>query len=310
MREQVCMSKNIVVFISASVLLGGCAINQNVSPVEQFSGKQVCVIENQSVRAGFIEAYKSALSAKGYDVRQLPPSASLTDCPITSTYNANWRWDLYAPEAGGGTYALFSMVDQVTRLILLGSATLLAMLLVGRAQKLQTAASSDPLTGVGNRVHFDRRVHAELERAMRYRRPLSLALVDVDHFKKFNDVHGHLVGDDILVTVAMLLGRSLRRSDTLARYGGEEFALVLPEAAAESALVKVDKIRQSIDATTLELPDPREPSKLTISGGIATYPEDGDTVELLLAAADDRLLAAKRAGRNQVIGGAGSVVST
>jgi two-component system cell cycle response regulator len=223
---------------------------------------------------------------------------------------ADWRWDLHAPEAGGGTYAQFSMVDQITRLILLGSATLLAMLLVGRAQKLQTAASSDPLTGVGNRVHFDRRVHAELERAMRYRRPLSLALVDVDHFKKFNDVHGHLVGDDVLVTVAMLLGRSLRRSDVLARYGGEEFALVLPEAGAESALVKVDKIRQSIDGTALELPDRREPDRLTISAGIATYPEDGDTVELLLAAADDRLLAAKRAGRNQVIGGAGSVVST
>jgi two-component system cell cycle response regulator len=252
-----------------------------------------------------------AATALRYDGRICAVAGGLAITQYASLiFFANWHWDLYAPEAGGGTYALFSMVDQITRLILLGSATLLAMLLVGRAQKLQTAASSDPLTGVGNRVHFDRRVHAELERAIRYRRPLSLALVDVDHFKKFNDVHGHLVGDDILVTVAMLLGRSLRRSDVLARYGGEEFALVLPEAAAEAALVKVDKIRQSIDATTLELPDPREPSKLTISAGIATFPEDGDTVELLLAAADERLLAAKRAGRNQVIGGAGSVVST
>jgi len=217
---------------------------------------------------------------------------------------ADWRWDLHAPEAGGLMYARFSMVDQITRLILLGSATLLATLLVGRAQKLQTLASTDPLTGIGNRAHFDRRVHAELERAIRYRRPLSLSLVDVDHFKKFNDIHGHMVGDDVLVTVAMLLGRHIRRSDVVARYGGEEFALVLPEAGAEAAYVKVDKIRQAIDGTMLDLPDRRDPDRLTISAGIASYPEDGDTVELLLAAADDRLLAAKRAGRNQVFGGA------
>ena len=84
---------------------------------------------------------------------------------------AMWRWDLHAPEAGGAVYSYFSLVDQVTRLILLGSATMLAMILVGRAQKLQHLAATDPLTGVGNRAHFDRRVHAELERAIRYKRP-------------------------------------------------------------------------------------------------------------------------------------------
>jgi len=215
---------------------------------------------------------------------------------------AMWRWDLYAPEAGGSTYSSFSLVDQVTRLILLGSATWLAMILVGRAQKLQKLASTDPLTGVGNRAHFERRVHAELERAIRYKRPLSLALVDVDHFKKFNDVHGHLIGDMVLVTVAMLLGRSLRRSDVLTRYGGEEFALVMPEAGSASAVVKLDKIREGVSAAVLDLPDAREPNTLTISIGVATYPGDGATVELLLAVADERLLQAKRNGRDRVVG--------
>ncbi len=215
---------------------------------------------------------------------------------------ANWHWDLSAPESGASQYATFSLVDQVTRLILLGSATLLAMLLVRRSQELQEKASTDPLTGVGNRAQFDRRVYAEFNRAVRYKRPFSLALVDVDHFKKFNDVHGHLVGDDILVTVAMVLGRSLRHSDVLTRYGGKEFALVFPETGQEGAHFKVEKMRLAVEESVLDLPDPREPQKLTISGGVASYPQDGDTVELLLAAADERLLSAKREGRNQVKG--------
>lgn len=74
--------------------LSACAINQKITPVEKFSGKQVCVVESPSVKSTFLDAYKRALSEKGYVVRQLPPSASIVECPITSTYTANWRWDL------------------------------------------------------------------------------------------------------------------------------------------------------------------------------------------------------------------------
>jgi hypothetical protein len=74
--------------------LAGCAIHQTVKPVEKLEGKQICVIENPAVRAGFVEAYRNSLTAKGYAVRQLPASAAITDCPVTSTYLANWRWDL------------------------------------------------------------------------------------------------------------------------------------------------------------------------------------------------------------------------
>lgn len=197
----------------------------------------------------------------------------------------------------------FYLVDQITRLILLASATLLAMLLVHRAQDLQNAASTDALTGIANRAHFDRRAHAEHERSRRYKRHLSVALIDVDHFKQFNDAHGHGVGDTVLITVALLLGRHLRRSDVLARYGGEEFALVLPEATLEAAKAKVDLIRRTVESHPLGLPDGKEPSQLTISAGVAVYPEDGTTVVMLIAVADERLLLAKRSGRNRVIAG-------
>lgn len=214
-----------------------------------------------------------------------------------------WRYDLTDPALALGENGNFLLVDQVTRLILLGSATLLAMLLVSRAQELQNAASTDPLTGIGNRAHFDRRAHAEHERARRHRRPLSVALIDVDHFKQFNDAHGHGIGDLVLVTVASMFNRALRQSDVVARYGGEEFALVLPETDLESARTKVDLIRRTLEATQLDLPDGKEPSRLTISAGVAVFPEDGNTLELLIAVADERLLAAKRAGRNRVVSG-------
>ena len=102
--------------------------------------------------------------------------------------------------------------------------------------------------------------------------------------------------------MALILGRSLRRSDVLTRYGGEEFALVMPEAGSEAALIKLDKVRLGVAESILDLPTPREPDRLTISVGVATYPGDGQTVELLLAVADDRLLRAKREGRNRVVG--------
>nr|WP_283254108.1 Sbal_3080 family lipoprotein [Ramlibacter paludis] len=80
--------------VCATLVLGGCAIHQTVKPVAKLEGRQVCVIESPAVRAGFIEAYKRSLATKGYTVRQLPASASITECPTTSTYSANWRWDL------------------------------------------------------------------------------------------------------------------------------------------------------------------------------------------------------------------------
>jgi diguanylate cyclase (GGDEF)-like protein len=242
-----------------------------------------------------------AATALRYDGRICAVAGALA----MTQYTAIWIFASRHVDLGGlaadplnGSYVA---ADQVTRLILLGSATAISLLLVSRAQTLQHEASTDSLTGVANRAHFDRRIHSEFERARRYGRPLAVALIDVDHFKKFNDVHGHPIGDTVLVTVATLLSRNLRRSDVLARYGGEEFAFVMPETTLEGAWIKIDLIRRTIESAVLELPDDREPSRLTISAGISAFPADGDTVDLLVTRADDRLLAAKRAGRNQVV---------
>lgn len=249
------------------------------------------------------EVYFLALAATAlrYDGRICAVAGGLA----MAQYGAIWAVALRTtdlsslpPDPSNGLYVA---ADQVTRLILLGAATAIALLLVSRAQKLQTEASTDSLTGLANRAHFDRRIHAEFERARRYKRQLAVALIDVDHFKRFNDVHGHPVGDTVLITVASLFGRNLRRSDVLARYGGEEFAFLLPESTLEGAHNKVDLIRRTISETVLDLPEPREPTQLTVSAGIACFPDDGHTVDLLIARADDRLLAAKRAGRNRVV---------
>ncbi|HET7042751.1 MAG TPA: GGDEF domain-containing protein, partial [Gemmatimonadales bacterium] len=249
------------------------------------------------------EVYFLALAATAlrYDGRICAAAGGLA----MTQYGAIWAFaalhgDLarLAPDPSNGAYVA---ADQVTRLILLGSATAIALLLVSRAQDLQHEASTDALTSVANRAHFDRRIHSEFERARRYKRPLSVALIDVDHFKRFNDVHGHPVGDAVLITVASLLGRHLRRSDIIARYGGEEFAVLMPETGLEGARNKIDLIRRTVEAAVLQLPDPREPSRLTISAGIADYPADGTTVDLLITKADDRLLIAKRQGRNRVV---------
>lgn len=88
------MSGRIVVAGTLAVLVSGCAIHQTVKPVERFGGKQICIVENSAVKPGFVESYKRALTSKGYSVRQLPASASMTECEIVSTYMASWRWDL------------------------------------------------------------------------------------------------------------------------------------------------------------------------------------------------------------------------
>jgi len=254
------------------------------------------------------EVYFLALAATAlrYDKRICAAAGGLAIAQYAAlVLFVTWRYDLNVHFAGPGAdeTGRFVMVDQVTRLILMGSATLVAMLLVNRATYLQNAASTDPLTGKANRAHFLRRAHSEFERARRHRRPLAIAIVDVDHFKLFNDVHGHGVGDTVLITVATLLGRNLRNADMVARYGGEEFALLLAEATLESARMKIDMIRRNVEAAPLDLPDGKEPSRLTFSAGVAVYPDDGDTIELLIATADMRLLSAKRGGRNRVVAG-------
>jgi diguanylate cyclase (GGDEF)-like protein len=196
----------------------------------------------------------------------------------------------------------FPWGDQISRIVLLLAATLLAAVIVSRSVRLRRMSSYDALTQLHNRAYFEERLIEELLRASRYGRALSVAMLDVDGFKQFNDSYGHPAGDAALRTLAAALRGSARRSDVVARYGGEEFVIILTETRVQEAVAKLDALREEIGRLSIETPRASWPGKLTVSAGVASWPDDGAWPDELLHAADDRLLAAKRAGRNRVFG--------
>jgi two-component system cell cycle response regulator len=191
----------------------------------------------------------------------------------------------------------------VCELIMMLTASALSIALVSRSQRLLQLATSDSLTGLFNRGYVDDRLTMELSRARRYGKPLSLAVVDADHFKVLNDTHGHAAGDVVLKKLAGLLRNSFRQSDTTGRYGGEEFVLILPETDLETARRKVETLRETISATPIVLPERKDLVRVTISAGLASFPEDAEDAAELFAAADERMFQAKREGRNRVVAG-------
>lgn len=167
---------------------------------------------------------------------------------------------------------------------------------------LQRAAMLDPLTKIANRRQFDAFLETEWQRAMRSAQPLSLVVLDVDHFKLYNDTLGHAAGDVCLQKVAQALAaHAARATDLAARYGGEEFVLLFADTPADSAAVLAERIRASIEA--LEVPNPRSAASpwLTVSVGVATIvPTQLDEIANLFVCADRAMYAAKAAGRNRV----------
>jgi diguanylate cyclase (GGDEF)-like protein len=162
--------------------------------------------------------------------------------------------------------------------------------------KLQELAIHDALTGLRNRRAFNEKIEEELDRVNRYGQPLSLILLDLDHFKKLNDTYGHQIGDETLVVVSYLLKQCARDSDFVARYGGEEFAVILPNSDAEGALASAERMRCSIEQEAwIHRP-------ITSSFGVATCtPTQTVTCTSLIQAADAALYAAKANGRNCVV---------
>jgi diguanylate cyclase (GGDEF)-like protein/hemerythrin-like metal-binding protein len=164
----------------------------------------------------------------------------------------------------------------------------------GRAREFARKAGTDALTGVPNRLGFNAAISREFERARRYRHPLSLMILDLDHFKQVNDVHGHLAGDRVLVGVARLIEGNIRESDLLARWGGEEFVVVATMTDGQGAARLAEKLRALMAATTLG-----PGGAVTGSFGVAEL-RSGDSIEGLLHRADEALYRAKSGGRNRV----------
>jgi diguanylate cyclase (GGDEF)-like protein len=167
-------------------------------------------------------------------------------------------------------------------------------------KELQEKNTLDDLTGLYNRRFYDQKILAEYRRSRRNLTPLSLVVIDIDHFKKVNDKYGHLAGDECLVAVSTCIKQCLRRSaDISCRYGGEEFCLILPETDSKGALALAEELRESI--ANCQINYNNTIIKLTISCGISTYLQQKNVqLEHLFAAADKALYQAKNNGRNQV----------
>jgi two-component system cell cycle response regulator len=219
------------------------------------------------------------------------------------------HWDLNSPIYAPYPYGMFSWSAQVSRLIIMLTASALSLCLVFRSQKLLQLATSDPLTGLFNRGYVDDRFALELSRARRYGKLLSIAVIDADRFKLLNDTHGHPAGDLVLRKISTILRDSIRQSDTVGRYGGEEFVVILPETDVEVAQRKLESLRELVASTPIPLAARGQKIHVTISAGLASFPQDGEDAAELFALADDRMFQAKKEGRNRVIAGPQAVLS-
>jgi diguanylate cyclase (GGDEF)-like protein len=172
--------------------------------------------------------------------------------------------------------------------------------MVQQQEDLMRRATTDALTGVGNRVAFDARLTLELDRFARSGEPLALMMIDVDRFKSFNDTYGHQAGDAVLRDVAHVLEANIRKVDYLARYGGEEFTVVAPETSAEMAGMVAERIRRAVEVHTVPWAGDRLGVTISVGVEIITETVDGTNASNIIRAADERLYAAKRGGRNRV----------
>ena len=159
---------------------------------------------------------------------------------------------------------------------------------------------TDPLTGTANRRHLFDRLELEVTRAQRFGNDLSLVMIDIDHFKLFNDRNGHPAGDEVLKGVAAALQRTVRKVDTVARYGGEEFSVILPQIRREEALAVAEKLRRAVESIDFPGTTVLPGGRVTISVGLAHFPSDAQDLTQLLARADAALYASKNGGRNRV----------
>lgn len=171
--------------------------------------------------------------------------------------------------------------------------------LMQHQHKLEELSVRDGLTGLYNRRELEKRLHEEVQRARRYRRPLSVIMLDIDHFKNVNDRHGHQAGDEVLITVADLIQLNVRPVDMVCRYGGEELAVILPETDEQGTHMVAERIRGTVEDSITATPQ-GDMVHVTVSIGFATFPRHGDTAAGLIHAADQALYAAKQEGRNLV----------
>jgi diguanylate cyclase (GGDEF)-like protein len=169
--------------------------------------------------------------------------------------------------------------------------------------QLEHLSQTDALTGIGNRLYFNRSLNKEIQRSRRYKSDLSLLMFDIDFFKKVNDNYGHDVGDQVLVEISAVIQSLLRETDILCRFGGEEFAIIMPE----TGLIEAEKSAERLRSTIEKVSTSEFPSKLTISFGVGQVTK-WDNEKTILKRVDNALYSAKELGRNRVVVAEGDVI--
>jgi diguanylate cyclase (GGDEF)-like protein len=165
--------------------------------------------------------------------------------------------------------------------------------------QLREESIRDPLTGLYNRRYLEDALEREFARAQREKYQVGIIMLDIDHFKKVNDSYGHIVGDVVLQKLAKVLMTSFRLEDIICRFGGEEFLIVMPATSAITAIERVEDFRKVLEKTVID--GIGNPIQITVSAGVAVFPDNGSTMDDMIHTADQAMYKAKAAGRNQVV---------
>ncbi len=168
------------------------------------------------------------------------------------------------------------------------------------SREYKKRASVDGLTGLWNFSHFQELLVKEVESSRRYKHPISLVMIDLDNFKSYNDTFGHTAGNRVLIQVSGIFSKFIRKADTAARYGGEEFVIILPHTEKRYAYNLCDRLRKNIERARFEGENVMPGGRITVSSGVASFPDDAESADELVERADEALYEAKRSGRNIV----------
>ena len=187
-------------------------------------------------------------------------------------------------------------------ILTLGIIIILLICLTGLAisERMTSLIIKEGLTGLFNQIYIRQRLEEEIYRSKRYNHPLSLLMIDLDNFKGLNDRYGHTAGDHLLKYFSRLILETVRPSDIAARYGGEEFLIILPETSKEEAQTVAERLRKRISLYPFRIDSRKEDIQFTISIGVSSFPEYGQTADELITLADTALYQAKKEGKNKV----------
>jgi diguanylate cyclase (GGDEF)-like protein len=255
-------------------------------------------------RVGYVADARLAMDDSDFKM-----ATSLVRRHLEATTHRDLASDLVAPiEGEEGLIGVLSVGGLTRRqghgkrlIKMLADLVGLAFTYVTRLRLTEHAADIDSLTGALNKRRLQQRLGDEIHHAERESQPLSLLLIDIDHFKNYNDTNGHIEGDAVLRRIGQILRSAVREDDAVARYGGEEFVVLYPAATKAQALKLAESLRKAVESEEFAHGGKQPLGRVTISGGVATFPEDSRTSVELIRSADQALYEAKAEGRNRIV---------